>query len=60
MSEGYCSDLVCVCVYLSVTALAASASVYSYNQRYVRFSVGLFLDFDLWIYEKCFCSKVMA
>ena len=36
---------VCVCVFVSVAALVASASIHSYNQRYVLFSLRLFLDF---------------
>ena len=51
---------VCVCVYRSVTALAASASVYTCNQRYSRVFLRLFLDFDSWIFEKPFRSKVMV
>ena len=47
--------MVSVCV--SVTALAASASVYVRKQRVSR---RLLLDFDSWIFEKNFCSKVMA
>ena len=60
MREGYCSCLVCVCVYLSVPALAASASVEDSKQRYSRVSLRLFLDFDSWIFEKPFRSKVIA
>ena len=65
MREGYCSCLVCqsvclsVCVCVSVTALAASASIYIRKQRYTRVSRRLFLDFDSWIFEKTFRSKVM-
>ena len=51
---------VCVCVYLSVPALAASASVEDSKQRYSRVSLRLFLDFDSWIFEKPFRSKVIA
>ena len=51
---------VCVCVYLSVPALAASASVEDSKQRYSRVSLRLFLDFDSWIFEKPFHSKVIA
>ena len=60
MREGYCSCLVCLSVCVSVTALAASASVYIRKQRYTRGSRRLFLDFDSWIFEKTFRSKVMA
>ena len=35
-----------MCVYLSVPALAASASVETSKQRYSRVSLRLFLDFD--------------
>ena len=52
--------LPCVCVYLSVPALAASASVETSKQRYSRVSLRLFLDFDSWIFEKPFRSKVIA
>ena len=48
--------VVCVCV----PALAASASVYTCNQRYSRVSLRLFLDFDSWFFEKNFRSKFMA
>ena len=51
---------VCVSVYLSVPALAASASVEDSKQRYSRVSLRLFLDFDSWIFEKPFRSKVIA
>ena len=50
----------CVSVYASVSALAASASVETSKQRYSRVSLSLFLDFDRWIFEKTFRSKVMA
>ena len=40
--EGYCSCL--VCLYPSVHALAASASVETSKQRYSRVSLRLFLD----------------
>ena len=44
---------VCVCVsicrFLSAAALAASASIYTCNQRYSRVS---FRHFDSWIFEK--------
>ena len=58
MREGYCSRPVCLSVYPSVPALAASASVETSKQRYSR--VRLFLDFDSWIFEKTFRSKVIA
>ena len=51
---------VCVSVYLSVPALAASASVEDSKQRYSRVSLRLFLDFDSWLFEKPFRSKVIA
>ena len=57
MREGYCSRPVCVSVSLSVPALA---SVETSNQRYPLVSLRLFLDFDSWIFEKTFRSKVMA
>ena len=46
-AEGFalqCYSLSCVCVYLSVPALAASASVETSKQRYSRVSLRLFLD----------------
>ena len=52
--------VVCVSVYPSVPTLAASASVETSKQRYSRVSLRLFLDFDRWIFEKTFRSKVMA
>ena len=65
--RGFCtlvSSLSCVSVYvsvcLSVPALAASASVEDSKQRYSRVSLRLFLDFDSWIFEKPFHSKVIA
>ena len=51
---------VCVCVYLSVPAVDASASVETSKQRYSQVSLRLFLDFDRWIFEKTFRSKVMV
>ena len=51
---------VCVSVCLSVPALAASASVEDSKQRYSRVSLRLLLDFDSWIFEKPFRSKVIA
>ena len=44
MREGYGSCLVCLSVYLSVPALAASASVETSKQRYSRVSLRLFLE----------------
>ena len=51
---------VCLSVCVSVPALAASAFVYIRKQRYSRVPFRLFLDFDSWIFEKTFRSKVMA
>ena len=45
---------VCLCVCLSVTALAATAFVSTCNERHY------YLDFNLWIFEKNFCEKVMV
>ena len=65
-AEGYCSCRVCVsvclsvCVCVSVTALATSVSAYIRKQRYTRVDFRLFMDFDSWILEKTFRSKVMA
>ena len=59
-----CARVTVVCVsvsvYLSVPALAASASVEDSKQRYSRVSLRLFLDFDSWIFEKPLRSKVIA
>ena len=44
---------VCLSVCVSVTALAASACVHSSHKQYTWVSRRLFLDFDLWIFEKC-------
>ena len=52
--------VLCVCVCVSVPTLAASASVETSKQRYSRVSLRLFLDFDSWIFDKTFRSKVMA
>ena len=51
---------VCLSVYPSVPALAASASVETSKQRYSRVSLRLFLDSYVWSFEKTFRSKVMA
>ena len=62
MREGYGSRRVClsVClsVYPSVPALAASASVETSKQRYSRVSLRLFLDFDSWISKKPSVQKL--
>ena len=58
--EGYCSCLVCVSVCLSVTTLAATSIVFTLKSRYVGVCNRLFLDFNSWIFEKTFPSKVMA
>ena len=57
-----CARVYCVClsVYPSVPALAASASVETSKQRYSRVSLRLFLDIYMWSFEKTFRSKVMA
>ena len=39
MRDGCCSCLVCVSVCLSVTALAASVSIFTCNQRYSKVSL---------------------
>ena len=66
-AEGFalqCYSLSCLSVYLSVClsvpALAASASVGTSKQRYLRVSLRLFLDSYVWSFEKTFRSKVMA
>ena len=48
----------CVCV--SVTTLAQTSFISTFQVRYVRFSFRLFLIFNLWIFDKTFRSKVMA
>ena len=59
--RGFCTSVLSLsCVYLSVPALAASASIETSNQRYLRVSRRLLLDFDSWIFEKTFLSKVIA
>ena len=53
---------VCLSVCLSVTTLAATSFVLTLEVRYMY--VGgyyrIFLDFNLWIFDKTFPSKVMA
>ena len=51
--------LLCVClsVCLSVTALAATVSVYTCNQRHPWVSLRLYLILNVWNFEK---SRVMA
>ena len=51
---------VCVCVCLSVTALAASTAVHTCDQRLPRVYLRLYLDINVWIFEKTFSSRVMA
>ena len=55
-----CPLSVCLSVCLSVTALAATAFVSTCNQLHLRNYYRLFLDFNSWIFEKAFRSKVMA
>ena len=57
---AHARGLLCVSVYPSVPALAASASVETSKQWYSQVSIRLFFDFDKWIFEKTFRSKVMA
>ena len=45
---------VCLSVCQSVTALAASASVHTWNQRYSWVSLRLSLGFDSWVFKKTF------
>ena len=52
--------VLCLSVYPSVPALAASASFETSKQRYSRVSLRLFLDLYVWSFEKTFRSKVMA
>ena len=64
--RGFCTSVlfivlsVCLSVYPSVPALAASASVETSKQRYSRVSLRLFLDLYVWSFEKTFRSKDMA
>ena len=51
MREGYCSRPVCVSVCLSVTALVATVSVYTCNQRHPRASLRLYLILNVWNIE---------
>ena len=51
---------VCLSVCLSVTTLAATSFVFTLKSRYVGVCYRLFLDFNSWIFEKTFHSKVMA
>ena len=50
----------CVSVCLSVTTLAATSFVLTLKVRYVGVYYRLFLDFNSWIFDKTFRSKVMA
>ena len=63
--RGFCTSVlslsrVCVCVYLSVPALAASASVETSKQRYSRVSLWIltrgFLPFQSYSAEKPICK----
>ena len=58
MGVGYSTLFVCLSVCRSVTALAASASVYAANQQYSRVSLTFLLDFDSWIIEKHLRLKI--
>ena len=58
MREGYCSRLVCMSVYPSVPALAASASVETSKQRYSRVSLRLFLDYMCGVSKKTSVEKL--
>ena len=51
---------VCLSVCLSVTTLAATSFVLTLKVRYVGGYYRLFLDFNSWIFDKTFRSKVMA
>ena len=52
--------LSCLSVCLSVTTLAATSFVLTLKVRYVGVYYRLFLDFNSWIFDKTFRSKVMA
>ena len=60
--EGYCSCpvFVCVCVCVSVMTFSATSFVSTLEFRYVRVYYRLFLIFYSWIFDKPFCSEVMA
>ena len=58
MREGYGSRRVCLSVYPSVPALAASASVETSKQRYSRVSLRLFLDYMCGVSKKPSVQKL--
>ena len=58
MREGYGTCLVCVSVYPSVPALAASASFETSKQRYSRVSLRLFLDYMCGVSKKPSVEKL--
>ena len=51
---------VCLSVCLSVTTLATTSFILTLKVRYVGVYYRLFLDFNSWIFDKTFRSKVMA
>ena len=60
MRVGYSTWFVCLSVCRSVTALAASASVYAANQQYSRVSLTFLLDFKSYCVKKIFMSSLRA
>ena len=64
MQEGYATCLVslsvCLSVCLSVTTLVVTSFVLALEVRYVGVYYRLFLDFNSWIFDKTFHSKVMV
>ena len=62
MRGGYGSHrvCVCVCVYLSVPALAVTCLVYKYQLRYCRVPYGVTNVCIVWISLKVCCSRDMA
>ena len=56
MREGYGSRFVCVCVCLSVTALAATYLVCMSKLRHYRVPCRFLKVFIAWISLKIFCS----
>ena len=52
--------VVCLSVCLSVTALAATVSVYTCNQRHPWVSLRFYLILNVWNFEIPFRSRVMA
>ena len=52
--------VVCLCVYLSVTTLAATYLIYTSKIRCPRVLYGIFQIFNVWLLLKMLCFKVLA